>query len=371
MQAAFSRRQTWLKWILIGAGWTLFAVFFASEIVVSRAYAGRPASIGRALGVWLICAFLWLAATPLVLWLARRFPLERNRWITSVLVHLGASAVISFLLLALYVLITSWLGLEAGRQSFLEAFRAQLVGSFHSEVLTYWMVIGLSHGIDYYRKYRERELRALQLETRLAHAQLDALKMQLHPHFLFNTLNSISVLMTEDVVAARRMLTRMSELLRASLENVGRHEVSLREELDFLKNYLEIEQTRFQDRLAVRMDIEPGVLDARVPNLILQPLVENAIRHGIAPRAQQGLIEISAVREDGMMRLKVRDNGPGLGSSGLEKVTKGIGLSNTQARLEQLYGLGHRFEMKDATGGGLEVAIVIPFRNGFAATDNI
>jgi len=362
--------RAWLKWILIGAGWTLFAFFFASELVVSRAYAGRPVNIGRALGVWLICAFLWLAATPLVLWLARRFPLDRKRWITSSLAHLGAGSAISFLLLALYVLITSWLGLEANQQSFLQAFRRQLVFGFHSEVLTYWMIIGLSHGIDYYRKYRERELRALQLETRLAQAQLDALKMQLHPHFLFNTLNSISVLMSEDVAAARRMLTRMSELLRASLENVGRHEVSLREELDFLKNYLEIEQTRFQDRLAVRMDIEPEVLDARVPNLILQPLVENAIRHGIAPRAQPGVIEISATRKNGVVRLRVRDNGPGLTSSVPENLNKGIGISNTQARLQQLYGAGHLFEMKNANGGGLEVAIEIPFRNGSTAIDN-
>ncbi|MEK6335931.1 MAG: histidine kinase [Acidobacteriota bacterium] len=362
-------QRFWLKWILIGAGWTLFAVFFASELVVNRAYAGRPLNFGRALGIWSLCAFLWLAATPLVLWLARSFPLERNRWITSALVHLVAGVLLSLVLLALFVLITLALGMSSGGMTFMQAFRAQLVVSFHSELLTYWMVIGLTHGIDYYRKYRERELRALQLETRLAHAQLDALKMQLHPHFLFNTLNSISVLMSEDVVAARRMLTRMSELLRASLENVGRHEVSLREELDFLKNYLEIEQTRFHDRLAVRMEIEPGVLDARVPNLILQPLVENAIRHGVAPRAQQGLIEISAAREDGMVELKVRDNGPGLQSTAPESLTKGIGLSNTQARLNQLYGERHRFELKDATGGGLEVVIAIPFQNGFAATD--
>jgi LytS/YehU family sensor histidine kinase len=232
------------------------------------------------------------------------------------------------------------------------------------------MVIGLSHGIDYYRKYRERELRASQLETRLAQAQLDALKMQLHPHFLFNTLNSISVLMTEDVTAARRMLTRLSDLLRASLENVGAQEVSLGEELEFLKNYLEIEQTRFQDRLTVRMEIEPGVLEARVPNLILQPLVENAIRHGIAPRAQPGLIEIHAARENGIVQLKVRDNGAGLGSASPETLIMGIGLSNTQARLKQLYGGAHNFEIRDARGGGLEVAISIPFRNGVASTSN-
>jgi signal transduction histidine kinase len=371
MRDESNRQRSWLKWVLIGVGWTLFAFFFASEVVVSRAYAGRPLNFGRALSVWLICAFLWFAATPLILWLARRFPLDRHQWLASVLVHLGVSAILSFLLLALYVLITSLVGLEAARQTFLGAFRGQLVTSFHSEVLTYWMVIGLCHGVGYYRKYRERDLRAAQLESRLAQAQLDALKMQLHPHFLFNTLNSISVLMSEDVTAARRMLMRLSELLRTSLENVGRHEVSLREELEFLRNYLEIEQTRFQDRLAVRIDVEPAALDARVPNLILQPLVENAIRHGTAPRAQPGLIEIRAVRENGMVQLQVRDNGAGLGSTTPQNLLKGIGLSNTQARLKQLYGADHRFEMCEPSGGGLEVTIRIPFRDGLAPTDTI
>jgi two-component system LytT family sensor kinase len=362
--------RRWLTWGLLAGGWTFFGLFFASEVVVSRAYQGRPLDFGRALIVWLVCAFLWFVATPLILWFARRFPLERDRWLRSALVHLVAGAVLSFVLLGLYVLIMFQLGLEPGQQTLLRVFRGQLVASFHSEVLTYWMVIGLTHGVDYYRKYRERELRASQLETRLAQAQLDALKMQLHPHFLFNTLNSISVLMTEDVTAARRMLTRLSDLLRASLENVGAQEVSLREELEFLKNYLEIEQTRFHDRLTVRMEIEPGALDARVPNLILQPLVENAIRHGIASRAQPGLIEIHAARENGIVQLKVRDNGPGLGSASPETLIKGIGLSNTQARLKQLYGSAHNFEIRDVSGGGLEVAISIPFRNGVGSTSN-
>jgi len=197
----------------------------------------------------------------------------------------------------------------------------------------------------------------------LAQAQLNALRMQLHPHFLFNTLNSISVLMSEDVATARRMLSRLSDLLRTSLDNDGRHEVSLREELEFLKAYLEIEETRFQDRLTVRMQIEPDLLDARVPNLILQPLVENAIRHGIATRAQSGVIEINAARDNGMMRLTVRDDGPGLGTNSPSSLISGIGLSNTRERLKQLYGANHRFEMMNASGGGLEVVIAIPFRN--------
>src|SRR5688500_17966273 len=314
--------STLSKWILIGLGWVAFALFFTSEVVIRRANAGVPPNIQRALVIWLICAGLWFAATPLMLGLARRFPIDRQRWVASSLIHLAVSGVISFVLLGIYTVITSMLGLGDARQSLWQAFRAQLVGSFHAEVLTYWMVIGLSHVIDYYRKYRERELRASQLEATLTQARLDALRMQLHPHFLFNTLNSISVLMSEDVTAARRMLTRLSDLLRASLETAATHEVSLREELEFLNNYLQIEQTRFHDRLTVRINIDPAVLTANVTNLILQPLVENAIRHGIAPRAQPGVIEISAARENGMVRLKVCDNGAGLGAAGQAGLTK-------------------------------------------------
>jgi len=334
MPRARALNSTLSKWILIGLGWAAFALFFTSEVVIRRANAGFPPNIKGALVRWVICAGIWFAATPLMLALARRFPIDRQRWLSSSLMHLAAGSLVSFVLLGIYTGIAFALSLTDARQSLWQAFRAQLVGGFHAELLTYSMVIVLSHGIDYYRKYRERELRASQLEARLAQSRLDALRMQLHPHFLFNTLNSISVLMSEDVTAARRMLTRLSDLLRASLDNAATHEVSLREELEFLNNYLQIEQTRFHDRLTVRMDIDPASLTANVPNLILQPLVENAIRHGIAPRAQPGVIDISAARENGMVRLKVRDNGAGLGAAGAAGLTKGIGLANTQARLE-------------------------------------
>lgn len=357
-------RSAWTKWTLIGAGWLLFALYFASEVIVTRTYAGRPPNVGRALSTWLICSALWFAATPLILWLAHRFPIDRQRWLINGAAHLCIGLLLSVFMLFSYVLITALFGLADIGDGLFSAYRSQLVESFHTEVLTYAMVIGLSHAVDYYRKYRERELRASQLEMRLAQAQLETLKMQLHPHFLFNTLNSVSVLMGDDVVAARRMLTRLSDLLRGSLENAGAQEVSLREELEFLNNYLEIEQTRFQDRLTVRIDVEPSVLDARVPNLILQPLVENAIRHGIAPRSQPGFVEISAHRDNGQVKLSVRDNGAGLGSLSRETLVKGIGLSNTEARLQQLYGAEHRFEISEVSGGGLQVAIAIPFRNG-------
>lgn len=319
--------------------------------------------VGETLAAWMICACVWFGLTPLMLYLARRFPLERRSWLKSVLVHLAASVAFALLQLGAYILLALLVGLYSGQQPFFASFRNLFVTSFHFDLLTYWAIIGLSHALDYYRKYRERELRASQLETTLAQAQLDALRMQLHPHFLFNTLNSISVLMAEDTRAARRMLTRLSDLLRASFENKGTHEVTLKEELEFLESYLEIEQTRFQDRLTVRMEVEPKALDACVPNLILQPLVENAIRHGIAPRAAPGLIEIRARRENGMVQLEVCDNGAGLNASSSESLMKGIGLSNTRARLEQLYGASHRFELHDREGGGLKVTIEIPFHN--------
>lgn len=357
MQERRAAKSSWIAWGLIGLGWLAFAAFFASQVAVSRAYAGRPAGFGHALVPWLICVATWFAATPGILWLARRFPIERRRWLSSAAIHVVAGAVVSVVLLAAYTYLIFFFGMANTTATWLRAYRSVVIASFHTEFLTYWAVIGLSHAIDYYRKYRERELRASQLETRLAQAQLDALRMQLHPHFLFNTLNSISVLMSEDVTAARRTLTRLSDLLRASLDNAATHEVSLREELEFLNNYLEIEQTRFQDRLTVKMNVEPAALSASVPYLILQPLVENAIKHGIAPRAEPGVIDISAVRDNGRVQLKVRDNGRGLGSHTI----KGIGLSNTQARLQQLYGQNYGFEMKNADGGGLEVTISIPF----------
>src|SRR4029079_2186861 len=178
---------------------------------------------------------------------------------------------------------------------------------------------------------------------------LQALKMQLHPHFLFNTLNSISALLDEDVDAADQMLARLGDLLRMTLENSGAQEITLQEELEFLRCYLEIEQVRFNDRLTVDMKIEPATLDAQVPNLILQPIVENAIKHGIVSRIAPGRIEISAIRYGGSLKLQVRDNGPGLhpGEASSGRVKEGLGLANTRARLEQRYRHDHRFEMCD------------------------
>jgi len=186
--------------------------------------------------------------------------------------------------------------------------------------------------------------------------------MQLNPHFLFNTLHTISALIHENPEDADRIVARLSELLRVSLEQSDTQEVPLRQELSFLERYLQIEQTRFQDRLAVEMEVEPGLDHVLVPSLILQPLVENAIRHGIEPREDTGRVKIAARRLDGMLELKVSDNGPGLSESEIAPNREGVGLSNTRSRLSHLYGANHRFDLTPASGGGLEARLLIPCR---------
>jgi len=231
-----------------------------------------------------------------------------------------------------------------------------LISSFNG-IVTYGVIVGIYHAVTYYAQFREREVRASQLETQVAQAQLMALKMQLQPHFLFNTLNSISALVTDNPAAAERMIARLSELLRTTLENAGTQEVSLQQELAVLDTYLEIERARFPDRLRVQMDIDPAVLDARVPNLILQPLVENAIRHGIAPQPHTGEVAIHAARSNGHLMLRVQDNGVGV--QALDTLEWGVGLTNTEARLQQLYGAQHTFELRN--DDGFEVRLAFPY----------
>jgi sensor histidine kinase YesM len=306
---------------------------------------------------------------PACLWLAARFRLERERRLPTLAIHIGINLAFHVCL----VLISLPLSRLIWREPiislrFLQNLHQRLIGRIPIDVIIYWTIVGAGYAFEYYRRYREQqfqaarlELRATQLETQLAQAQLQALKMQLHPHFLFNTLHAISALIDDDVKGARRMIARLSELLRLTLDNVGQQEVSLRQELEALERYLEIEQIRFQDRLTVRLAVAPETLDARVPNLVLQPIVENAIRHGIAPRSSAGNIEIRAERRDGMIELQVIDDGPGL-QPGNEEFKEGVGLANTRARLRQLYGSDHRIEIKDADEGGLAVKLSIPFR---------
>jgi two-component system LytT family sensor kinase len=356
---------------IIFGGWTLFGLFFACQSYIANSYFDRHAPFGRILVPWLSLAYVWALLTPLAMKLARRFPLERGKLFRGVLLHSLVGILFSLLQVAVYlvayVFSREWvMGNSPPAYVLLRSYQSLLVAEFHFNLFVYWVLLGLYHAYNYYRRFREHERRAAhlqvqaaQLETQLAQAQLDALKMQLHPHFLFNTLNSISVLMHDDAKAANRMLVRLSELLRVALNSEGAQEIPLRQELQFLRGYLEIEQTRFQDRLTVDFNVAEETLDAQVPNLILQPIVENAIRHGIAPRAEAGLIQVQARRENGFIELCVRDNGAGLNQGGTH--ANGIGLANTRKRLEKLYGEEYGFEISSPATGGLRVEIRFPF----------
>ena len=228
-------------------------------------------------------------------------------------------------------------------------------------LLTYWVIVLSSHAFNYHKSFRKGELKAAELRTQLAQAQLEALKMQLHPHFLFNTLHSISALLNKDVDAARTMISRLGDFLRMTLENAGTQEVPLQQEIEFLNGYLDIERIRFQDRLTTNVDIDPSVLHVQVPNLILQPIVENAMRHAIATNSNLGRIEITATPRNGMLRIQVKDNGPGVaGVPTAGNLKQGVGLANTRARLERLYGSNHRFELANEPTGGFVVTLEIP-----------
>ncbi len=344
--------------------WTGIGLSFASQFYISSAQAGLGVTwkqaVSYSLGDWYVFALLSIPVARL----ARRFPFEAGRWRKSLLVHLACSAAFSLA----YMVVRAWIGQWQSESGFADAFRPLLVKTWHFNLLVYWVIVAVSQAAVYYRKFREHELSALELEKRLAQAKLQALQMQLNPHFLFNSLHSVSALMHRDVELADRMLTQLGDLLRAALASSDTQEVPLRQELDFLRRYLEIEQTRFGDRLAVSLEIAPETLDARVPNLILQPLVENAIRHGIEPHAKPGRIELRARRQDGLLALEVCDSGAGL--RGGAPAAEGVGLSNTRARLRELYGAAHHFELEDADDGGLRVRLSIPFRRETGSDEN-
>ena len=350
------------RWLVIIAVWTGIALFFCLQDALRFVTRGQPIEwwvFRSEIAYW----WLWIPLTPLALAAVRRFWITRhNRWRT-IAIHCVIALGIGFLheaalMFLLYITRDNPVFAPA-TSNFQLDWRRMPVGIL-TGFYKYWALIGVYSAFVYARRTRMQQVHSAQLETRLAQAELQALRMQLHPHFLFNTLHAVSMLNFSDVDAANRMLVRLSDLLRMSLDNAGRQLVSLREEMDFLRKYLEIEQTRFQDRLRVEIDIDEDLLDAEVPNLVLQPLVENAIRHGVSRSAQPGLIEISARRSGDDVVLKVCDNGPGMTVPFDAEEHAGIGLSTTIMRLSQLYGARHTFAIGPRAEGGTCAEIVLP-----------
>jgi two-component system LytT family sensor kinase len=365
-----ARPRYGLRYPLVFGVATLLGVLSSALAIQFTRALGKPITDWTYIVV-LNCTYwyVWALFTPTIVWLSQHFRFERQGLSRAILVHVPSVALFSFAHIAAMTSVRWWL-MMSSQTSFswwTEVKRSALM-NFDWEMMTYWAIAGLSHAVLYYRESRDRALRASQLETRLVEAQMVALRQQLQPHFLFNTLHAISAMMHRDVDAADRTLMRLSDLLRMTLENLGRQEITLKAELDFVSKYLEIEQTRFADRLVVRFDIEPETLDALVPTLLLQPLVENAIKHGISKKSGPGHIDIRARPDHGKLWIEVRDDGRGLSETALIAMQKGIGVSTTRARLQHQFGADFRFEFHRLEEG-VAVVVAVPWRTETRANE--
>jgi two-component system LytT family sensor kinase len=356
--------QRWARLAFIWVVWALVGLFFSSQIYFYFLNTEKQVPLPRALAWQMSAVVIFALSTPLVLRLARRYRVERQTWRRTLPLHLVAGIAVSATWSAYHIILDSAFAGNFAHFKWGNLPRIIFI-NIDRELLVYAIIVVVSHATGYYQRYREGELRASQ-------AQLQALKMQLHPHFLFNALHSISALVHTDPEAADKMIARLGDFLRLTLESSAAQVVPLRQEIEFLNCYLEIERTRFRDRLTTRIDVEPQVLDCRVPNLILQPIVENAIRHGVSQRSAHGHVEVRAARAGSSLLLEVRDNGRGLPEGdAAAPCTKGggVGLANTRARLQQLYGADYRFELSNSPAGGAVVTMEIPLQGSAAGRD--
>ena len=357
-------------WISMFLFWTLIACTFPiTDYIKSVVYVGKGFSVFGSLSESLPGFYLWFAFTPLIFWLAKKFGFGKDRnWILNLVIHL----VLSYLVVSVYLFLTSvyyvnLMQVPGKTLTLWERFFDRFYMTGHYHIIIYWAILAAGISFEYYKKYRQREIEASQLllhstklESQLAKAQLDSLKMQLHPHFLFNTLHAVSALIDDDPKRARKVIARLGELLRSTLDIAEQQTIPLEQEIGLTKLYLEIEQERFGDKLNVKIDIKDSDFDCMVPTLILQPLIENAIKHGIKDAKKTAVIEIKASQTNKRINISVSDNGPGFPESDSIEIKDGIGLSNTKARLDQLYGKDHAFEISNSKTGGALIQIDIP-----------
>ena len=343
------------RWLLAASAWVLFGLFSGVQVWLSMRTHGH--SVPRLVGFYLLVWVPWIFPNALIVWLARRSPVVPPK-APAILLHTVAAFAVA-LVHELY-----WIALLLTVQPFdrmnPDAKKLKLVSSLFEclpiELVLYGLVLGVSVAFDYYGRYRERTLQAAKLEASLAEARLYALELQIQPHFLFNTMNAITSLVrtgrNDEAVA---MIAGLSDLLRYTLDHAGQQRVRLDEELSVLERYLEIQRFRFPDRMAFRIDASVEARRGTVPTLILQPLAENAVRHGIAPSAAPGVVEVRAFRAEDRLRIEVFNSG-----AMVDSAPRGIGLSNTVDRLRHLYGDGWKFDLASAEGGVL-ASLSIPW----------
>ncbi len=367
LPATSAQKRRWIEGGLIAIFWFAMAMLLIGQRSLNEF---GPFDDGLAteeiLQAFALYLF-WALITPLIFWLSKRFGLDRKDWYRWIAIHVVVGVVI-----AMGAELYGWytqevFGFNRGRRFKFDPVRAIFDLWWINELFLYMAVLAAGFARGYFRKYQARrkeaallQTQATKLQAQLAESRLMSLRMQLNPHFLFNTLNAISSLVDRDPSGVRRIIARLSELLRHTLDGDAGQEVTLEEELHFLNRYLEIEQLRFQSELEVYQDISPDVLHGLVPNLILQPLVENAVKHGATRIKGVGRIDISAWKEGPYLFLSVQDNGPGFSKS--EDEPEGVGLNNTRARLEALYGREASLEIVTAANAGVAVTVKLPFR---------
>ena len=359
-------KQQAARWMARAALWIAVGLALSLEVYFNLRVSDPDVSFVGVAKEQFYRVLMWALLAPVVIRLRHAIPLDAGRWVGGVAFHLTMSVSV----MAGYYLTRCLIVMASTGMPFAEFWDFALRGFYGRnliDVLFYWTVIGLSYALGIREKYQRESLRAAQLESKLIEAELKALKHQLNPHFLFNTMNTISVLVRDQRNdEAVQLIARLSSLLRTSLESTRVQTVTLRQELDFLARYLEIQKARFGDRLNFRTDAESPALEAVVPNLILQPVVENAILHGIAQKVQPGTVQITARVQDRRLRLQVRDDGPGFDIPHDGLLREGIGLSNTRERLERHYGADYQMVLKSEKGHGVTVSLVLPFRTALA-----
>ncbi|MGD9560898.1 MAG: sensor histidine kinase [Pyrinomonadaceae bacterium] len=358
------------NWTLGFVVWTLVGLSFASRSAITAYQTGSSIGWHVLFSQYLIDFYVIGLASPVIFWLCRRYPIERGRMIARFFAHLVFSILFTTVVYPMCLVAIWYIGYpdlsqtptlwDWLRDSFL------LPHFIHQVLISYWATLGVAHAFEYSRRVQREKTQTAELASQLAQAQLAALKMQIHPHFLFNTLNSITALLHKDPDAAEQMIARLSEFLRMTLKGSNASAVTLEEEIRFLKNYLEIEKIRFRDRLLIDIRVDPAVLEARVPNLILQPIVENAFRHGLSKQCDRGKLTIDAKGYSDRLVIEIADNGPGIAlqNGGSSERKEGVGLSNTRARLKEFFDGDFQFEIGNLPGSkGTMVRLVVPCTN--------
>jgi signal transduction histidine kinase len=356
-------RNRWIRYAVVVAGWAFLGFVLSIEVYFNNRASMKLGAVGfvEAAIPQFGRAMMWACMAPLILRMRQKLPLSRGRWAGGIGFHLA----MSFVVMATYYLgrmLAYLIFYDEPLQDFWTVAMSGFYGRNIIDMAYYWAVLAFGYGLEIHQRYKSEELKAVQLESRLIETELKSLREQLRPHFLFNTLNTIAVLVREqkndDAVT---LIARLSSLLRMSLDNTRVHEVTVRQELDFLERYLDIQKARFSDRLNIGIAIEPAAMEARIPNLLLQPLVENAIVHGIASKSGPGRVDLVGRVEGDKLHLEVRDDGPGLGD-GFRRPKEGIGLSNTRERIAKIYGAQGQLSLRSEPGRGVSVQIVLPCR---------